>query len=96
MNCFPLFDSLIEEEKKVKISKEDKKLLEKVSELSEESQELIYAIIIKYTISKETELSYFPYNMQFENESPVIDTKKLPKQLRNILILFVKKTISSN
>lgn len=94
-NFLPLYDMLVSDLDNTKIQKEDKKLLENITELTEQQQEIVYALIMKYTINEESEVTYYPCDMIFEDEVPVITVKNLPKKLRNILILYMKKISST-
>lgn len=95
-NFLPLYDILVSDLKNSKIEKEDKKLLERITTLTEQQQEIVYALIMKHVIDEGSEVTYYPCDMTFEKDTPVMTIKNLPKKLRSILILYVKKTLEQS
>ncbi len=91
---FPLYDTLKNELKLnpiQKITKDDKKLFAIIPNLDDADQEVIYSAIVYYCIMNDLETTYYPCNMEFDKNYPEIDIKNLPKELRNMLILFLRK-----
>ncbi len=75
----------------VKITKDDKKLFSIIPNLDEDQQEHIYCVIVYYSFINDLETTYYPCGMEFNKGYPEINLKTLPKELRNMIVMFLRK-----
>ena len=93
---FPLYDNLYNDSTDKKLSRYKINLfLNKIKNISENEQEIIFALIYYFQIKHENHITHLPYYGTYDTNMNInFNFYKFPPKLQNMLFRFIKKTIT--
>lgn len=96
MSTFPLYNQIQSKIESIELLDDDKDFfIETVKKLSEKEHELMFALVRTHQIQNNDSTFYIlPYNAKYQKKGIKFDFDRLPVELQNILLEFVRMHLS--